>query len=126
YIQATLGGQILLPLAAQITHLTHAQIASTGSGSTIDLSSLTSFAGDPGYDSLTVTTGGSVLDPNLNYFSDVNLTLDPTVTFTLAPNQTYATTIGATTTVTASQLVEQGSLAIPDNAAINLNGALEV
>jgi hypothetical protein len=127
YIQAMGGGSVLLPQLAVITPVTRTQVLSTGSGSLVDLSSLTSFSGNPDADSLTVNNGSSLLDPDLNYFSDVNLSLNPTDTFTLAPNQTFASTTGAgTTVVTLGTLVEPGSLTIPDNAAITLTGALHV
>src|SRR5436853_206596 len=60
-IQAFSGGQVLLPQLAAITPVTHTQVSSTGTGSQLDLSSLTSFSGSSGYDSLTVNNGGRLL-----------------------------------------------------------------
>ncbi|MDE2507323.1 MAG: PPC domain-containing protein, partial [Planctomycetota bacterium] len=124
-LNATSGGILLMPLLTSITNASpYVQTRSQGSGSKVDFSSLTSYVAASGYGLLSVTQAGTVLDPNLNYFQDVNLTTDTTSSFTLASNQTYASTAYATTTVVTGTLIEQGSLALPDNATIDLKGAL--
>jgi len=131
-IQALQGGQTLLPSLVQITVNSAYSgspgvlVDSDGSGSLIDLSSLTIFSGGAAGGGLTITDGGTVLDPNLASLSNVNLTTASTASFTLASNQTYAASSGAGISVTTGTLVDQGALSVTDTATLTLNGSLEV
>ena len=109
-IQALTDGQLILSLLATITETSpYVQIEASGTGSEIDLPALTSFAGNPSFAVLSDTGDAQRIDPELNQFTDVNLTTDSTVAFDLASNQTYTTSPGATVSVTTGSLVEQGS-----------------
>ncbi len=73
YLEAKQGGQLLLPaLTAIAPPSQYVQIVADGAGSTINLSSLTNFTGTGG-SSLTITNGGTVIDPNLSGLNGVNL-----------------------------------------------------
>ncbi len=82
YIDASQGGQTLLPALNSINSTSqtveYVQVDADGSGSLINLSALTTFVGS-GSSSLTVTGGGTVLDPSLTTLS-VDVTLDGTGT----------------------------------------------
>ncbi len=75
HFQATQGGQVL---ASALTTLAgpaksyYVQVYADGTSSEVDLSDLTSLIVSTGY--LTVTDGGTVLDPNLTAFANVTIT----------------------------------------------------
>ena len=126
-VQALQGGTTRLPALAAITLVSpYVQLEADGAASTLDLSTLASFEGASGQASLRVTGGGTLIDPLLKHFVDINLTADSTATLTLASDETYTTTPGANTTVYAGTLEERGVLAIPDNTSINVRGSLAV
>ncbi len=126
YVQALQGGQTGLPSLASITSTSpYVQVESNGSGSTINLSDLTSFAGNSGYAKLTITGGGTVLDPDLTTFSDVTITTDSTATFTVPANQTFSFPSGMTT-VNTGTLLDQGNMSVQNNTTLNIEGGLTI
>ena len=125
YLEAKQGGQLLLPALAAITPASqYVQIVADGAGSTINLSSLTSFTGT-GSASLTITNGGTVIDPDLSGLSGVNLNSGTTGTFTISPSLGLNITAG-TTTVQVGTLDDQGNLSVQNGATLNLEGGLSV
>ena len=125
YFQTSGTGSVLdLPaltaLAAEYT-----DVEASGQGSLIELPAMTSFAGTI-FAGLSATDGAMVIDPDLNDYTDVNLTTSPSTSFTLTSQQTYTLTPGALLSFTGGTLVEQGTMAVPDNAAFNLFGSLTV
>ncbi len=99
YVQALQGGQTdLLSLAAITSTSPYVQVESNGSGSTIKLSALTSFAGSSGYARLTVTASGTVLDGDLTSLGGVDVTLDGTGI--LATSQWTSLASGGALTIT--------------------------
>ena len=122
-VVAVAGGQVLLPhLASASFRSNYGGFYAGGPGSKIDISSLTGSTDG----SLEVTGGASLVDPNLIDLTDVGLTTDPTVTFGLSSNQTYAATTGSTLSISTGELVEQGVLTEADNATVNVDGSLDV
>ncbi len=126
FVQALQGGQTDLPaLAAITTSSPYVQVESDGSGSTVNLPALTSFAGSSGLAALTVTDGGTVLDPNLTTFSNVTITTDPTATLTVPASQTFTFPSG-TTTVNTGTLLDQGNMSVQGKATLNIQGDLTI
>ena len=125
-VQALQGGQTDLPSLTAITSTSpYVQIESNGSGSSIDLSDLTSFSGTSGYPKLTVTQGGTVLDPNLTTFANVTITTDPTATFAVPATQTFSFPSG-TTTINTGTVLDQGTLSLQSNATLDIEGGLTI
>ena len=77
HFQATQGGQVDAPamgsIASPSTQDEYLQIDADGAGSQIDLSELTSIAVSAGY--LTLTNGGTLLDPGLAAIHNMNVTV---------------------------------------------------
>ncbi len=116
-VQAQQGGQVKLSALAAIGNASvDVNITADGSGSRIDLSSLTSFASPVG--SLAVTHGGTVLDPKLTALSDVSVTLDGSGT--VATGQWASLTDGSLTVTGGSYSLT--GLADGDGSSLYVSG----
>ena len=130
-IEALQGGHVLLPSLGQINISSQysgelgVTVESQGSGSLIDLSSLTSFSGAATGASLTITNGGTVLDPDLMTFSDVTITTDSTGMFTVPAGETFSFPSG-TTTINTGTVLDQGTSSVQGSAAVEINGGLTI
>ncbi len=125
YLEAKQGGQLLLPALVTIAPPSqYVHIVADGAGSTINLSALTSFTGT-GSSSLTITNGGTVIDPDLSGLNGVNLVGDSTGTFTITASLGLSIT-GGTTTIQVGTLVDQGDLSVQNGATLNLQGSFSV
>jgi len=122
-VQALSGGDIEIPLITQLTG--SVGLESQGAGSVLDLSALQSLTGNQGSESLTITQGGTVIDPNLTTFANVTITTDPTATFTLPANQTFSLT-GGTSTINTGTFLVQGTLSVQNNSTVAIQGALTI
>ena len=122
FVEALSGGDVELPLVTQI--IGSVSLESKGSGSVLDLSALESLA-NGGSQSLTITQGGTVLDPNLTMFANITITTDSTGTFAVPANQTFSFT-GGTNTVQTGTLLVQGTLNVQNNATLNIKGSLTI
>jgi RHS repeat-associated protein len=103
YVEALSGGDVELPLLTQLSG--SIDVESENAGSTIELTSLTSFNGG----SLTITQGGTVLAPNLTTLVNVTITTDSTGTFTLPANRLFSFPSG-TSTFETDTLLDEGDL----------------
>jgi hypothetical protein len=121
-IQAFQGGETLLPVLASITsNSSYVQVDADGTGSTIDLSGLTSFNSPGG--SLQVTNHATVLDGQLTSLNGDAVTLDGTGT--IATSQ-WTTLTGGSLTVTGGSYTIAGmseSLSIQNDATLSIQGA---
>ena len=121
YLNAKQGGQLLLPALVTIAPPSqYIQIDADGAGSTINLTGLASFTGT-GSSSLTITNGGTVIDPNLSGLNGVSLIGDTTGTFTITASLGLSVT-GGTTTIQVGTLDDQGDLSVQNGATLNLAG----
>ncbi len=77
-IEASNGGQTALPslTAISATVTPYVQITASGAGSSIDLTSLTSFTAQKGYGVLSDTSGATIIDPALLSLDGVDVTVD--------------------------------------------------
>ncbi len=125
HIQALQGGQTELPeLATVAAPSNFVELDAENAGSQLDVPILTSF--QPGISgSILELTGGTIVDPELIYITNVNLTGNSTGTISIASNQVYAATIG-TSTVQGGTLIDQGSVSAQNNATIDIPGSLTV
>ncbi len=122
-VQALSGGEVELPLLTQVDG--PVALESNGTESVLELSVLQSLTGIGGSQSLTITQGGSVIDPNLTSFANVTITTDPTGSFTVPSNQTFSFPSSTSTIKTGTFLV-QGSVNLQNNATINVEGGLTI
>ena len=122
-VEALAGGDVELPLLAQISGSISFQ--STGTGSLLNLSSLQSLTSNGGSQSLTITQGGTVLDPDLATLASVTITTDSTGTFTLPASQTFSFPSG-TTTISTGTFVDEGDASVQNSAALNVKGGLTI
>jgi len=119
-VQALSGGDLKLPLVAQLSG--SVDVESEGASSTIHLSSLTGFNGG----SLTVTSQGTVEDSNLTTINGVGVTLDGTGTLTIT--QWVKLTNGSVTVTAGSYTfagltdIDGSSLYAQTNASLTLPG----
>ena len=120
-IEANDGGQTLLPSLTSIDN-TSAQViqaASYGSGSTIDLSGLTTVTAAKDPVLFSVSSSAAILDGHLTSLSNVNVTCDGTGT--LATSQ-WTSFTGSTLDLTGGALSLAG-LTSADNASFVLSGS---
>ena len=89
-IEAQAGGTFNLPALTQIS-TSGVFLESTGSGSVLNISSLTSFVATSGTSTLQQTSSGVIEDASLVTLTNVNLVGDSTGTLTLSSGQTYST-----------------------------------
>ncbi|MDE2506875.1 MAG: hypothetical protein KGM43_06665, partial [Planctomycetota bacterium] len=129
HLQAQYGGQTELPVLTGVnstsSRVQYLQVYADGSGSSIDLSSMTSDNAAYGY--FQVTSQATVLDPLLTSFTNVNVTLDGTGT--LATSQWASLTGGSLTisggTYTLSNLTDfDGSSATVNGGTLSLPGVV--
>ena len=125
-IDAEGGGQALLPSLASIDNTT-AQVISVsadGSGSTIDLSGLTSVTSTPEPLFLSITDGATLLDAKLTSLSGyVAVGLDGTGTFASSQITTIAGTFilsGGPLTLSGLTAVDLATISVTDGATLNL------
>ncbi len=128
-VQALAGGDEELPALTQVSG-GPVLLEGDGSGSKLDVSSLTSFEGITGccwnnFATLEISDGGTVLDPDLSQINGVSLVGDSTGTFTIPPTLGF-TISGGTSTVQAGTLVDQGILSVQTGATLDIEGALTV
>jgi RHS repeat-associated protein len=126
-IEALAGGSVSIPLLASI-NTGVINLASEGTGSTLNLSALTGFtaaANHYGNSTLQVTTGGT-LEAAITAFTGVNLTLDGTGT--IATSQIASYTSGALAlsggmlTMAALTNLNGASITVSGGATLNLPG----
>ncbi len=122
-IEALAGGDVELPRLSQLT-AGPVQLVSNGTGSVLDLPILTSFTGSSGA-SLTITSGGTVDDPDLSQVNGVSLIGDATGTFTIGSSLGFGIS-GGTSTVQAGTLLDEGNLGVQPGATLNIEGGLSV
>ncbi len=118
FLYAESGGKLSLPNATSDPS-GRIYFESNGAGSVLDLTDLTSIIDDQGNSSsLNVTSGGTVIDPNLTTFSYLTITTDPTATFTVPSNQTFSFPT-STTTISTGTVLDQGGLALGRNETLH-------
>ena len=122
-VQALAGGDVELPRLAQIPG-GPVQLEATGSGSVLDVPALASFTGSNGA-SLTITSGGTVKDPELSQINGVSLIGDSTGTFTISSSLGFTIT-GGTSNVQTGTLLDEGNLGVQPGATLNIEGGLSV
>ena len=122
-VQALAGGDVELPRLAQLPG-GPVQLAATGSGSVLDVPALTSFTGSNGA-SLTITSGGTVKDPELSQINGVSLVGDLNGTFTISSSLGFTIT-GGTSNVQTGTLLDEGNLGVQPGATLNIEGGLSV
>ena len=88
-ISATQGGEIDLSSLNSVSSSRPVQITADGSASTIDLSSLATLKGLPGYGLITVTNGATLADANLTSLDGVNVTVDNCSTWDYSQISSY-------------------------------------
>ncbi len=122
-VDALSSGDVELPLVTQISG--PVSLESNGTGSVLDLSDLPSLTGNGAAESLTITQGGTVTDPDLTTFANVTITLDPTATFTVPASETF-TFPNSTTGIKTGTVLDQGDLNLQNSAVLNINGGLTI
>ena len=125
--EATSGGLLQLTALTEVNatgNSPYTQFISQGASSQLQAPALQSFSGNPGTALLSVTGGAALVDPNLTSLMNVDITSD--APFTLAANDVYTISPSASITINTPTLIEQGSLSIPSNASVNLNGSLDL
>jgi hypothetical protein len=104
------------------------QIEAEGTGSEIDLTDLTSFAGNGNNAILVDTTQATILDPNLTTLTGVSLTLDGTGTISLDKITTLTgangglLVTGGTYTLSHLTDLDGSSVFVEDGASLTLSG----
>ena len=120
-VNAVAAGDVELPALTQVTG--PVALSSTNAGSTLDVSDLSSLTGNGGSESLTITQGGTVTDPNLTTFANATITTDPTATFSVPANETFSFPNSTTTITTVAQNAMPGFLR---EVMIQLDGMSEM
>jgi hypothetical protein len=111
-------GVLSLPALTTITG-SYIEVQAYGSGSAIDLASLSTV--DFSYDGyLSFTNQGTFDAPDLGTLTNVTLTTDTTVTLTVASGQTYSFPAG-TSTITTGTLDDQGSVQVGGGQSFTLS-----
>ncbi len=127
--EALQGGQVILPLLTTINISSEASgelgmiFQSDGSGSLLDVSSLTNISGGAAGASLTITDGGAVDDPNLTTFSNVTITTDSTGIFAVPADETFTFPSGVTS-ISTGILLAQGGVSVQGSATLKVEGGL--
>ena len=114
---ALTGGDVELPLLSVLSGPVN--VASENASSTINLTELAEIDGG----SLTITTGGTVVDPNLATLVNATITTDPTGTFNVPAGQTLTFPSG-TTTINTGTVPDLGSLSVEGSATLIIKGNL--
>ncbi len=130
-IQAQVGGQILLPALTQVNANGPnfgefgVAIESTGAGSIIDLTSLTTISAGGSGATLNSTSGGAISHPELTSLDGVTIVTDPTATLAVQDEATYSFTGGANIVQTGTFEIE-GALSVQNTATLNVKGSITV